>query len=99
MKNKNSYDYEQMIVMMGHPLLGASLGHKANHASPPENNCVYLRYDSHPVFGRIKCLRSVKKIKQNEEILVDYGYEANDVPEWWTSTSRKRKLETITPNE
>ena len=76
--------------------LGASLGHKANHASPPENNCIYYRYDSHPVFGRIKCLRSVRGIKRGEELLVDYGYEAHDAPAWWIpsgSSSLKRKAD------
>ncbi|ELR22916.1 MORN repeat-containing protein [Acanthamoeba castellanii str. Neff] len=65
----------------------ASLGHKANHASPPDNNCIYYPYDGHPVFGRIKCLRSVRSIKQGEELLVDYGYEAHEAPEWWTPTT------------
>jgi hypothetical protein len=39
------------------------------------------------VFGRIKCLRSVRSIKQGEELLVDYGYEAHEAPEWWTPTT------------
>jgi hypothetical protein len=27
----------------------------------------------------------VRSIKQGEELLVDYGYEAHEAPEWWTS--------------
>ena len=39
------------------------------------------------MFGRIKCLRSVRSIKRGEELLVDYGYEAHEAPEWWTPTA------------
>ncbi len=61
----------------------ASLGHKANHAFPPDNNCIYYPYFNHPIFGKIKCLKSVKAIEKDEEILVDYGYDENDAPSWY----------------
>lgn len=66
----------------------ASLGHKANHRDPPENNAVYDLFD-HPRFGDIKCIRTIKPISRNEEIFVDYGYKKGTGPNWYREKNKK----------
>ena len=58
----------------------ASLGHFANH-DWKRQNCEYRPYWS-PRFGDIKCLRAIKDIAENEEILVDYDY-TDEFPDWY----------------
>ncbi|XP_066920719.1 histone-lysine N-methyltransferase SETD7-like [Clytia hemisphaerica] len=63
----------------------ASLGHKANHSFTP--NCKYDRFDNHPRFGRIKCIRTIQPVRAGDELTVAYGYDHNkletDAPEWY----------------
>eukprot|EP01132_Coremiostelium_polycephalum_P011387 gene11387-13945_t len=59
----------------------SSLGHKANHHY--DNNAVYSTC-YHPRFGDIKCIKSIKPIKKDEEILVNYGYSKDDQPDWYS---------------
>jgi hypothetical protein len=63
----------------------ATLGHKANHASPPANNAEYCAV-FHPRFGECKAIRAVLDIPQGEEILVDYGY-TDESPHWWNESA------------
>ena len=69
----------------------ASLGHKANHAHPPFNNC---RYDPcvHPRFGNIKCVRATRAIKKNEELTTNYGYMNEEAPPWWVPRAEDTKV-------
>jgi histone-lysine N-methyltransferase SETD7 len=60
----------------------ATLGHKANHDIRSRRNASYDRA-WHPRFGDIRCIRAVKDIAKDEEILVDYTYSKEDQPEWW----------------
>eukprot|EP01134_Creolimax_fragrantissima_P002578 CFRG2578T1 len=57
-----------------------TLGHKANHSQNP--NAMYDCF-FHPVFGDIKCIRTICPVKENEEILVNYGYTHETVPDWY----------------
>ncbi|GAM18508.1 hypothetical protein SAMD00019534_016830 [Acytostelium subglobosum LB1] len=65
----------------------ASLGHKANHDL--NNNTVY-RSCYHPRFGDIKCVRSIRAIAKDEEILVNYDYEEKDKPQWYKDLESSR---------
>ncbi len=57
----------------------ASLGHKANHASPPAANCLYV--DAfHPRFGVCSALQTMRPIAEGEELLLDY--ELIEEPDW-----------------
>ena len=65
----------------------ASLGHKANHSQSP--NCEYLPF-SHPRFGDIKCIGTLREIEKDEELTCDYGYShvsaitgMDDLPDWF----------------
>eukprot|EP00118_Oscarella_pearsei_P004841 m.21322 g.21322 ORF g.21322 m.21322 type:complete len:260 (+) comp28160_c0_seq2:733-1512(+) len=65
----------------------ASLGHKANHSF--EANCKYDLFD-HPRFGLIKSIRTLRRIKKDEELTVEYGYDHHglgrndaDAPHWY----------------
>ncbi|XP_065829174.1 histone-lysine N-methyltransferase SETD7-like [Oscarella lobularis] len=67
----------------------ASLGHKANHSF--EANCKYDLFD-HPRFGLIKSIRTLKRIRRDEELTVEYGYDHHglgknnaDAPHWYKS--------------
>jgi len=57
----------------------ASLGHKANHSV--ENNAVY-DICWHPRFGKIKCIRTIRDVQEDEEVTVLYGY-TNTAPKWY----------------
>ncbi|EFA77773.1 histone-lysine N-methyltransferase [Heterostelium album PN500] len=69
----------------------ASLGHKANHSK--NNNTVY-RPCYHPRFGDIKCIRSIKPIAKDQEILVDYDYEEKDKPQWYIDLEKQAAVAT-----
>ncbi|KAK1175227.1 histone-lysine N-methyltransferase SETD7 [Acipenser oxyrinchus oxyrinchus] len=65
----------------------ASLGHKANHSFTP--NCIYDPF-VHPRFGPIKCIRTLRAVESDEELMVAYGYDHRllgksgpEVPEWY----------------
>ena len=60
----------------------SSLAHKANHSFTPNS-----MYDvcTHPRFGEIKCIRTLVPLNANDEILVDYGYSHDTLPEWYSS--------------
>jgi histone-lysine N-methyltransferase SETD7 len=51
----------------------ATLGHKANCLIGQQANAKYDFYYHHPRFGKIKCIRTLRPIKKDEEIFVDYG--------------------------
>jgi len=56
-------------------------GHKCNHHW--DNNAVYDFYWGHPIFGKIRCIRTIKEVKRDEEFFVDYGYEEGTGPHWY----------------
>ena len=65
----------------------ATLGHKANHSDDP--NCKYDVF-THPRFGEIKCVRTLRPIEKGEELTCHYGYEhkfpgsnEDDLPDWF----------------
>lgn len=71
----------------------ATLGHKANHSHTP--NCEYLPF-SHPRFGDIKCISTLRDIEKNEELTCDYGYNhvsaitgLDDLPDWFVKRSKQ----------
>ena len=68
----------------------ASLAHFANH-NWLKQNCKYDTYYS-PRFGDIKCLRTIKKIKKNTEIFVDYDYK-NEWPQWYHNKFVKKVID------
>jgi len=57
-----------------------SLAHKCNHSFLP--NAEFVVFD-HPKFGVIPCITSIADIYVGEEILVGYGYELADSPDWY----------------
>ena len=68
----------------------ASLGHKANHSSEP--NCEYAPF-THPRFGEIKCVRTLRAVRKGEELTCNYGYShkfpgtsKDDLPLWYRNT-------------
>ncbi|XP_067103195.1 histone-lysine N-methyltransferase SETD7 isoform X2 [Osmerus mordax] len=65
----------------------ASLGHKGNHSFTP--NCKYDPY-VHPRFGLIKCIRTLRAVQRDEELMVAYGYDHEpsgesglEAPDWY----------------
>lgn len=65
----------------------ATLAHKANHSSSP--NCQYTEY-SHPRFGEIKCICTLRAVEADEELTCNYGYShksvttgLDDLPGWF----------------
>ncbi|XP_062332197.1 histone-lysine N-methyltransferase SETD7 isoform X1 [Osmerus eperlanus] len=65
----------------------ASLGHKGNHSFTP--NCKYDPY-VHPRFGLIKCIRTLRAVQRDEELMVAYGYDFEpsgesglEAPDWY----------------
>ncbi|XP_023325683.1 histone-lysine N-methyltransferase SETD7 isoform X2 [Eurytemora carolleeae] len=58
-----------------------TLAHKCNHSFLP--NAEFVVFD-HPKFGLIPCITSTTDIYAGEEILVGYGYDLNDSPDWYT---------------
>lgn len=65
----------------------STIGHKANHSFTP--NAKYDTYFHHPIFGKIKCIRTLKDITKGQEILVDYGY-TDEIPEWYETLMKAR---------
>ena len=68
----------------------ASLGHKANHSAEP--NCEYAAF-THPRFGEIKCIRTLRPVRKGEELTCNYGYNhkfpgtsKDDLPKWYHTT-------------
>lgn len=73
----------------------ASLGHKANHGEP--QNAEYAPL-SHPRFGDVKCVRTVRDVRAGEEILVSYGYDESEgaddqMPAWYAAALEARRRE------
>ena len=58
----------------------ASLGHKANHSFNPNSE---YSVAEHPVFGLIVCIKSIKKLSKEEEILCHYKYDISTAPQWY----------------
>ena len=65
----------------------ASLGHKANHSEEP--NCEYAPF-THPRFGAIKIIRTLRAVREGEELTCNYGYNhkmpgtsTDDLPNWY----------------
>ena len=53
------------------------------------------RFD-HPRFGKIKCIRTIRRVKAGEELTVEYGYDHNglgpsnpDAPQWYKDQYEK----------
>jgi len=57
-----------------------SLAHKTNHSFFP--NGQFVVYD-HPKFGLIPCISTIADIEEGEEILVGYGYDLDESPDWY----------------
>jgi len=69
----------------------ASLGHKCNHTfDKDEQNARYSHF-FHPRFGHIKCIETIKTVKENDEIFVDYGYDLKDCPQWYEIECKAHK--------
>lgn len=58
----------------------ASLAHKTNHSFLPNGQFVVF---DHPKFGLIPCISTIADIEEGEEILVGYGYDLDESPEWY----------------
>lgn len=82
---------EEIILDVPAPYTGidqycATLGHKVNHSFTP--NCV-CDFFEHPRFGPIMAMQTIKAVKKNEELTINYGYgpmvigEEFDVPPWY----------------
>ena len=61
----------------------STLGHKANHKFFGEN-VKYFRAD-HPVWGDIVGLVAARDISKGDEIVVNYGYHAQEGWDWSTA--------------
>ncbi len=81
----------------------ASLAHKCNHTFDlSQRNAAYCMA-LHPRFGLIKAIRTLRSIRVDEELLVDYGYnlpldkEGNirgrAGPAWWREAQKRNKQE------
>jgi len=57
-----------------------TLAHKCNHSFIPNGEFVVF---NHPKFGLIPCITSIADIQKGGEILVGYGYDLVDSPEWY----------------
>ncbi len=57
----------------------ASLGHKVCHSFTP--NCEFDNFE-HPRFGPIKCIVTIRPIRQGEELTVHYEYDLAVAPQW-----------------
>jgi len=64
-----------------------TIGHKANHHW--DNNAEYALYWGHPIFGKIRCIRTLRPIKKDEEIFVNYSYE-EEGPGWYLEFMKGR---------
>ena len=64
----------------------ATLGHKICHSFSP--NAAYS-FAYHPRFGNIRCVKSIKSIRKNEEILCDYKYSVKKSPAWYKESLRR----------
>ncbi|CAB4056692.1 SETD7 [Lepeophtheirus salmonis] len=67
----------------------STLGHKANHHFLGANAA--FEYTTHPVYGSIRCLESLKQIEQGEEIIVNYRYDMDSpgIPRWYENLYKK----------
>jgi len=99
MLNGNTISIDELGVIDVPPQYGlsvykASLAHKSNHCF--QNNAKYDWYD-HPRFGLIKCIRTIKPVKKDEEITVLYDYNELDengvleAPAWYLDLLKKKK--------
>lgn len=68
----------------------ATTGHKCNH-HPTLQNAAYDTFYSHPVFGKIKCIRTTRAVSQDEEIFVGYGYKPGQGPLWYRQLEKETK--------
>lgn len=60
----------------------ATVGHKANHSDSA--NAYYDKFEGHPRFGDVCCIRALNFIKKGEEICCNYGYaNEEEYPPWW----------------
>ena len=55
-------------------LYNATLAHKVNNAFWPKKNAEFAGVE-HPRFGLIPCVKTIKNVKKDEEIFLDYGYD------------------------
>lgn len=58
----------------------ASLAHKTNHSFLP--NCEFSEIN-HPRWGLVPCLVTRQDVRQDEELLVWYGYDLDYCPDWY----------------
>ena len=72
----------------------ATLAHKANHSSYP--NSQYAEF-SHPRFGEIKCISTLRVVEEGEELTCDYDYThkcgttgLDDLPDWFVRQKAKK---------
>lgn len=66
----------------------ATLGHKTNHAFLNFNSIFNKVY--HPRYGNILGIHAVRDIKKGEEILVNYGYDWDELaPKWYYDVYRE----------
>uniref|UniRef100_A0A0K2T4L7 SET domain containing (Lysine methyltransferase) 7 [Monodelphis domestica] n=1 Tax=Lepeophtheirus salmonis TaxID=72036 RepID=A0A0K2T4L7_LEPSM len=75
---------EQTILDIPHEWLAsgyrATLGHKVCHSFEP--NAEYS-YTFHPLYGRIRCIKSLKALSADEEIKCNYKYSLKKKPPAW----------------
>ena len=55
-------------------LYNATLAHKVNNAFWPQKNAEFASIE-HPRFGLIPCVKTIKNVRKDEEIFLDYGYD------------------------
>ena len=63
----------------------ASLAHKANHSFDPNVQFVSA---THPRFGRVPALKTLRPVSAGEEILTHYKYDMALAPTWYTEAYR-----------
>jgi len=87
----------------------ASLAHKCNHSFDETQRNAMYDMALHPRFGLIKCIRTTKSIKPNEELYVDYGYAlrihpksgrvlGKSGPEWYRKGYEAHRMKQLTPD-
>ena len=55
-------------------LYNATLAHKVNNAFWPQKNAEFASIE-HPRFGLIPCVKTIKNVRKDDEIFLDYGYD------------------------
>ena len=70
-----------------------TLGHKVNHKFPPNNNCVYSKWVDSARFGPIISVKSVRDVKEGEELFADYSYNVTSVDLPWYKELYRKHLE------